>query len=350
MRGPVPAPRPSGRLAPSKIVPDDFVTTAPLEYLARDDGFLDLVGAFLEALRAGIAVNPLDRMRLPVADPAVDLQRLIGDALQHRDGEELRHGGEHVGPRARALPLRGRVQDQPPRGLELRRHVGDHEGDRLSPPQRLAEGLPGARPLDGELEGAAREPHATHGDGDAARRQKAPEGDVEPLTLLAQAIGDGQRCAVEPHARMIAAAHAHGLRHDIDLSVGGIPRHEQRHGPVRSGRAGQAGEEQPAIADRAEGDHVLLARDQVAIAFPGHRAAQVRAGAGAGLGEREGHLQLPGHAGPHEPAALLLRRMAVESAPDSVDHVHDHAHRGVRHAEELHELEITAERQPPAAK
>src|ERR1700691_6295680 len=63
---------------------------ALLEQLSHDRLLLHLDRALLEALSAGVAVDPLDRA-LEVADAAVHLQCAVGHALQHLGREQLCH-------------------------------------------------------------------------------------------------------------------------------------------------------------------------------------------------------------------------------------------------------------------
>jgi hypothetical protein len=68
----------------------------------------------------------------------VDLDRVRADALGHLGGEQLRHRRFLQAGLAGVLQPRG-VQDQLPRRLELRRHVGQAELHGLVLEDRLAE-------------------------------------------------------------------------------------------------------------------------------------------------------------------------------------------------------------------
>ena len=148
--------------------------------VARDDRLLDLVRALLEALRARVAVDALDRARRPVADAAVDLQRLVGDAGEHLDREQLRHRRTaRRGVGAPRLPLARGVQHELPGGLDVGRRSRRAEGDRLARGERLAERLALAGVLDRELLRALRPVRRRSspprcGSGSGSRRARPP--------------------------------------------------------------------------------------------------------------------------------------------------------------------------------
>src|SRR5579875_3034237 len=62
------------------------------EQLPRDRLLLDLDRALLKALGPRVAVDPLDRRLGEEADAAEHRQGMIGDALEHLGGEQLRLG------------------------------------------------------------------------------------------------------------------------------------------------------------------------------------------------------------------------------------------------------------------
>ena len=132
----------------------------------------------------------------------------------------------------------------------------------------------------------------------------------------------------------------------MPLAVG---RDEQRDGAVGARGALHPGEEQQVVGDRPEGDHVLLAREVVRVALAGDAAAQVGAGAGGRLGQREGDLELATDHRLDEPLALLGGGVGVHRPPHAVAHMHDHPQRGVRHREQLEQRQVLREADAPPA-
>ena len=125
------------------------------EDIAGDDRLLDLVGALLEALGPRVAVDPLDRVRRPEADAAVDLQGLVGDPGQHVDRGQLGHRGERAPRPGRRPPSAGPRTARA--GARLRCRRRSRRARRRSPGAgpAFAEGDPLARVRDGQLLGPA---------------------------------------------------------------------------------------------------------------------------------------------------------------------------------------------------
>src|SRR5438132_1418506 len=124
-----------------------------LQQALRDDQALDLVGALSDDQHGRVAVQALhlELLREPV--PAVHTQRLGDDLETGLRGEQLGHAALDVGP----LPgvfLARRIIRQEARGLDLRRHVGELELDRLVLPDGHAERVSLLRVFDGQLERA----------------------------------------------------------------------------------------------------------------------------------------------------------------------------------------------------
>ena len=69
-------------------------------------------------------------------------------------------------------------------------------------------------------------------------------------------------------------------------------RDQQRDRAVGAAGPFRPGEQQQVVGDRPERDQVLLARQVVGVALPRDRTAQVGAGAGGRLGQRERDLDL----------------------------------------------------------
>src|SRR4051812_11345104 len=107
-----------------------------LEHLVGDHHLLDLAGALVDLGDGGVAEVALDVVLLGVAVAAMDLQRLVGDALRHLGGEEL--GLRRLEGVALAAVLGpGRLPGEEAGGVDLRRHVREVELDRLEIRQRL---------------------------------------------------------------------------------------------------------------------------------------------------------------------------------------------------------------------
>src|SRR5207253_1729041 len=121
----------------------------------RDDEALDLAGAFEKGVDLGVAVPLLDGEVADVAVAAADLDRLLGDLHRHLAGLELRHRAFGLGELATVAAFPQGPPDQRAGGLDLGRHVGEHEGDRLVLDQGASELLALLRVLQGELEGSA---------------------------------------------------------------------------------------------------------------------------------------------------------------------------------------------------
>src|SRR5260370_24929327 len=109
-----------------------------VEHPVGDHHLLDLAGALVDLGNTGVAEVALDVVLARVAVAAVDLQRLVGDALRHLGREELGlRGLERV-----ALPLvlrPGRLPGHHARGVDLGRHVREVELDGLEVGEVLAE-------------------------------------------------------------------------------------------------------------------------------------------------------------------------------------------------------------------
>src|SRR3954447_12168294 len=160
----------------------------PLEELLADDHPLDLGGALPDEQQRRVAVEALDLVLLRVAVAAVDAQRLLDAEVAALGGEELRHAGLELRALAGVLHPGGAERHQA-RRVDLRRHVGELELDRLVLGDRLAErlALPGV--LQRELERAL-------GDADAARGDvHAP--DLERVHHLREAPAEAGLLAAE---------------------------------------------------------------------------------------------------------------------------------------------------------
>src|SRR5436190_15000755 len=164
----------------------------PLQELLADNHALDLGGALADQEQRRVAVEALDLVLLRVAIAAVDAEALLDALLAGLGGQELGHPGLEVGALAGVLHPRRLAGDEPG-GLDLGRHVGELELDRLVLGDRLAEGL-------ALLAVAQRQLQGTLGDADAAG------GDVDPANL--ERVHHLHEALADP--RLLAAEHAPG--------------------------------------------------------------------------------------------------------------------------------------------
>src|SRR5213593_2132865 len=146
----------------------------------RDDQALDLAGAFEERVDLGVAVPLLDREVADVAVAAADLDRLLGDLDRHLAGLQLRHRALRLLELAAVTALPQRPPYQCSRGLDLGRHVGEHERDRLVLDQRASELLALLGVLQGELERRPRDAERLGSD-DRPRQLERLQGDGRAL-------------------------------------------------------------------------------------------------------------------------------------------------------------------------
>src|SRR5438067_8140085 len=94
---------------------------------SRDDEPLDLAGALEQGVDLGVAVPLLDWEVTDVAIAAADLDRLLRDLHRHLAGLQLRHRAFRMLELASVAPLPQGPPDEGTRGLDLGRHVGEHE-------------------------------------------------------------------------------------------------------------------------------------------------------------------------------------------------------------------------------
>ena len=115
----------------------------------------------------GLAVEPLDLVLLGEAVAAVDAEGVLDDLVAVLRGEVLRHPGLEVVALARVLHPGG-LDHHRVGGLDLGRHLGEPEQDRLVLGDLLAEGLALLGVGDAELEGPVGDAAAAGRDVDAA--------------------------------------------------------------------------------------------------------------------------------------------------------------------------------------
>src|SRR4051812_35093422 len=169
----------------ARRAPSDFVA---LEELLADHHALDLGGSLADQQQRRVAVEALDLVLLRVAVAAVDAEAFFDAVLAGLRSEQLRHPGLEVGALAGVLHPRRFAGDETG-GLELSRHVGELELDRLVGGDRLAEGLSFLAVAEGELERALTDPDAAGGDVDAA--------DLEGVHHLHEALTESGLLAAE---------------------------------------------------------------------------------------------------------------------------------------------------------
>ena len=179
--------------------------------------------------------------------------------------------------------------------------------------------------------------------------RKPPKATCRPLPSSPSVSVTGTGARSKTRCAWSVPRHAERLAHVLDLDVRRVAVDQQRDRPLGAFRPRQPREEQPAVAADPEGDQVLLAGEVVGVALALDLAAQVGAGPGGRLGQREGDGEVAGHRGHHVVAPLLLGRELVDRAPDPVGDVDDHPQRRVRHREELQQLEVAREGDAAAA-
>ena len=223
--------------------------------------------------------------------------RLGGIVLGHR----AVHGGLGI---ILVLHLSGEVH-QLLGGGQLRRHVGDHEGNRLVLADGLAEldALLGV--LDGLIEAALRDADGLGGNTQTAAVERLHRVD-EAHVLLAEHVALVDADVLEHHVAGGIADDAH-LRLVLTAGDTGGLHVDDEGGDalVALGHVG-LGIDDAVVGDGSAGDKALTAIEDVVVAVlrgGGDHAARV--GAGARLGQREDDLDLVLHGG-HEILLELL--------------------------------------------
>src|SRR5439155_20219948 len=188
----------------------------------RNDDPLDFARALEQRVYLGVAVPLLDRKILDVAVAAADLDRLLGDLDSDLAGLQLRHRALGLLELAAVPPFPQRPPDQRAGRLDLGRHVGEHERDRLRREQGPAELLPFPGVMEGELEGGARDAQCL-GSNDRARQlerlqrhrgalmralARARELGVQ-LLHAAEHVLERNRAVLEEHLGGVRGADAH---------------------------------------------------------------------------------------------------------------------------------------------
>ena len=168
-----------------------------------------------------------------------------------------------------------RVQHELARRLDVRCVLGNHEANRLA----LLERFPNVSRVRAYsiASSCARRANPTQLIATEMRLgvKKSAERDLQTLAFVAEPIRDRNRRAIEDvRCAVIGAAHAHRLVHREDRRARQRAVDEQGDGSVGAVRSRQPREEQPIIADRAEGDEMLFAAQIVGVALALDAAAQ----------------------------------------------------------------------------
>src|SRR6266540_3573266 len=269
---------------------------------ARDDQALDLARALEQGVDLGVAVPFLDREVADVAVAAADLDRLLGDLDRHLAGLELGHRAFGPGELAAVAALPQRLPDQRPGGLDLGRHVGQHEGDRLVLDQGPAELLALLRVLQRELERRPRDAQRLGAD-DRARELERLQGRRRALVgalacprdagleLLdaAEHVLERDRAVLEQHLRRMRGADAHLLFLLAHAQALGARRDDERRLASGAQLGLHGGHDHVDVGDASVGDeHLLAVDDPAAVLADRARLHGGHVRPGVGLGDREG--------------------------------------------------------------
>ena len=152
---------------------------SPGQQAAGDDQPLDLVRALADHHERRVAVVALDRKIGGVADAAVDAHGLGGQLERGLAGEQLGHARLDVAAQTGRLAL-GRVAREQAGRLQLRRHVGELELDRLVLGDGLAERDPLLGVLERGVEGGTCHPDGPRRDVDASDLEDARGSAADP--------------------------------------------------------------------------------------------------------------------------------------------------------------------------
>src|SRR5262245_4325235 len=253
-----------------------------------------------------------------VAGAAVDLDAFAAHPLGHLRGEQLGHRGLLVATLAGVDLLADEVVELAS-GLDLGRHFGDLEADRLELGDRAAELLAvvgvGNRIVEralGQADGAC--------GGVGAGRLEARGRVVEGLALLADHVRRRDTEIVEGQLPGLPAEVADLGNRRAAAAFGQLAallldeEHRQPEVTLARGRVRGARNDDQEVSAVGEGAPVLVAADQVARAvLPGSAGdvGDVRAGVGLGHGEGPQEFAL-GHARQVPPALLLAHHVRAD--------------------------------------
>src|SRR5215475_395096 len=195
------------RRAASGCARDTVVNWRSQRKTLGDDLLHDLGGAGGDCPQAHVTEEALHRELAHVAVAAMELHRLVGDAVGHLGGEELGH--RDLGDAVRPSRIeRGRVIQETARGLDLRGHLRHAMAQRLLLAQRPVEGMALAQVDHGVLEGlpgTGEREHASHDALALESRRKL----LEAATFHAEQVFGRDRAVLKGQLRCIGGAHAH---------------------------------------------------------------------------------------------------------------------------------------------
>src|SRR5579875_1386086 len=295
----------------------------PTEEIPGDHQPLDLVGALEDLGDPLVAVGPLDRRPPDIAEAAVDLQRRIDDLAGPFGGQALDDRrlpgllgpgpagpGPRIGPEV-VLPLGG-VVDEVAKRLDLHRHVGELELDRLVVAERMAElaavlgefeRLAGGRLHPPEGGGPERDPPDIEG---GHRHQEAlanpPQDRLRPhLDPVEDELGGGG--PVQAHLLLASA--------NLEAGTVGVDQ-EGCHPAVRAPGRIVRRHHHDRVGLPAVGDVDLRAFEDPPVPVRGRGGVdRPRITAGSRLGQAVGQQPFTAR-GRHQPAALLLLRAVIQ--------------------------------------
>src|SRR5690606_13728669 len=147
---------------------------------------LNLARALVDLGDLRVAVVALGRILAHVAVPTEDLHGVLRYLVGDLRGHQLAHRRLGRVPLAGRLEPRGPVGQQPGR-VDLGRHVGEHEADRLMVGDRLAKGLALGRVAGRRLKRPAGDAQRLRGDADPTAVEGAHR-DLEPVADLTEQL------------------------------------------------------------------------------------------------------------------------------------------------------------------
>ena len=167
------------------------------QHLLGDNLLLDLAGAFVDAQRAHVAVEPLDDLAPRHPPASEELHGTVANAAGRFGGEPLRHR-RFPGDACRTGVFRPRRAIHQERGgVGVGRHAGDGGLRQLQRCQRRAEQFSGAHVREGFVERAARESDGGRADR-AAEDVEHRHRDFESSAFFTDPLRRGNANAVEP--------------------------------------------------------------------------------------------------------------------------------------------------------
>ena len=184
-----------------------FIASPDLQEFARDDEFLHLGRAFVDAQRPDLAIEALDDLAALDAAAAEHLHGAIDDALRRLGRCHFGHRG--LGGRGQLLhvaPPGGAIGEERG-GVDVRRHVAERGLRELQVGERRAEHSPALRVRERLVESAPGEAERGRRDRGAEDIERA-HGDLEAFARRAEPASSGNAAAVEAQGRERMRRHA----------------------------------------------------------------------------------------------------------------------------------------------